>query len=186
MEKRYSVQDFMDEYNKLATKSQRETLLNKVRILPYVSYALKQVLAEKIVKATSLDENGNINIRSGMRYIFYVYTIIETYTDIKMSEDNIINDFDLLNEKGLVDEIFKKISEKEIDEFKTVLDMSFNDFMTNYYEPHAFVERNIINIINGIKDILPQVVPILDKVKDMDIDELNNITSVIFPSGKNK
>ena len=50
--------------------------------------------------------------------------------------------------------------------------------MTNYYEPHAFLERNIVNIINGIKDIIPQVQPILDKVKDMNKEELANLINI--------
>lgn len=178
MEKKYTVKKFVEEYDKLTTEVQRKSYIDKIKVLPYLSYALKQISANKIIKTTSTDENGNINVRSAMRKIFYVYTIIETYTDIKMSAENVLDEYDLLNERGIIKEIFKRIPEDEIEEFKTILDMEFNDFMTNYYEPHAFAERNIAKIINGIKDIIPKVQPILDKVKDMNKEELANLINI--------
>lgn len=178
MEKKYTVKKFVEEYDKLTTEVHRKSYIDKIKILPYLSYALKQISANKIIKTTSTDENGNINVRSAMRKIFYVYTIIETYTDIKMSAKNVLDEYDLLNERGIIKEIFKRIPDDEIEEFKTILDMEFNDFMTNYYEPHAFAERNIAKIINGIKDIIPKVQPILDKVKDMNKEELANLINI--------
>ena len=175
MEKNYTVKEFIEKYDKLATDAQRKSFINQIKVIPYISYALKQVSANKIVKTTSTDENGNINIRSSARYVFYVYNIIETYTDIKMSTENVIGEFDSLNERGLIEEIFEKIPEKERNEFKTVLDMELNDFMTNYYENHAFIEKNITRIINAINDMLPQLQPILENIKNMNAEELNNL-----------
>lgn len=159
------VETLVDDYKKIKTEALKKSYLEKtISINPYISYGVKHFLADKIIKNTSfVDDNDNekvkkFKINTPKRYVLSVYTIITCYTNIQMSEDNVISDFDLLNQYGLIDKIFSLIPETEIEEFKSIIDMAASDFITNYYEPKAFIERQL----NELATLVETSQPIID------------------------
>ena len=70
------------------------------------------------------------------------------------------------------------IPENEFNEFKTILDMTQSDFMTNNYETKAFISnqieriKNVLNVI--VKPIADALSKKIDKLSENDIEEFGN------------
>lgn len=186
-----TVNEFVEKYNSFTNEADKKRVIKKIINSTYMSYALKILHADKIVQAScrptievdgkkTVDTN-NIKFNSAMQYVLFVTTVIHNYTDISISDDNILKEFDLLNEVGLVDEIFKALPEREISEFKSVLDYALSDFIANNYETKAFIS-NLVNkfatSISPMLDNLSEVIGSLDKEKvDGLVEKLQSLKS---------
>lgn len=154
MSEKINVKEFVDGY----TKSKNKALyLKKLEIVDYVSYGQKAFLADKIIKSSSYDENGYVRINSPSRYLIFVYTILKTYTNLDLESESMLEDFDLLNKHGIVDEIFALVPEKEINEFNKVLSMTYDDFITNHYEIHGFIQEVVKKISDTVDGTSPEL-----------------------------
>ncbi len=205
MDKDYTVEQFVKKYKENSTDdAKQEFLHNSVKTEKYLSYNSKIVLAKKIVENSSYavepviengeilkDENGNVKfeqtkklqIDSNRREILFIYTILQHYTNIEMDGVKILEEFDMLNEAGLIDKIIAMIPEREIAEFDAVVKRTFADFMENNYETHAF----IINQVQRVADVLNMVLtPIAQKIADMPDGELEKISDKIIKFAEKK
>ena len=154
MEEKINVKKFVDGYMKTKNKQQ---YLKKLTVVDYVGYERKMFLCQKIVDTTSYDKEKNIKIDSPSRYLVFVYTLLSTYTNLDLHGDSMLDDFNTLNKCGLIDEIVGLIKESEVKEFENVLSMTYEDFMTNHYEIHGFIENIIEKISNVIDGTSPQL-----------------------------
>ena len=85
----------------------------------------KLVAAELIVKNSSyailkneetgeMKKTNRIKINSPMRYILFVMTVIDKYTNLKVNFKDVLPEYDYLNKNGLIEIIFNKIGDKEV------------------------------------------------------------------------
>lgn len=185
MQKDFTVQEFVDKHNKFAGDTLKGTFVREnLKTEEYVPYNKKMALAEKIVKSSTYatesviePENGNIKyqqtnkiqVNSCTRYVLFVYTVIQIYTNINMDSAKMLDEFDLLNREGLIEQIFGRINEKELQEFNKVVQMTFDDFMLNNTTPQSFIS----NQVQRITDVLGVMLkPIIDKLSNMSEEEL--------------
>lgn len=180
MENKILLKDFVEQYTKVATDSLKKRYIEeKLKVVPYVPYLTKVTLAEKIVKQSSYekDENGEIikperiRVNSALRYVLYVTTIVKIYTNIELNNAEMATEFDMLNKAGLIEVIFKAIPEKEIVEFKTVLDMALEDFWRNEYDVHAFISNQVTRVTEVAKVFLEPLGKKLDNMNEKDIEK---------------
>lgn len=179
-------------------KNEKEIFLKKyIKVEDYLDFNLKMILAKKIVENSSYaiepiikngqiekDDNdqikyertNKIKIDSNNRYVMFVYTVLEYYTNIIMDSGNILGQFDMLNKIGLVDEIIKMIPEKEMIEFNTVVDQTFNDFITNNYEIHTYISNQIQRVID-VLGVISQ--PLIERFMSMSDEEIGKIIEKI-------
>ena len=169
MDKNITVENLVKLYDEDKT-ADKKNFYSQLKVEKYVPFLQKAEIAKKIVESTCLNDNGYIELNSPLKYMLYCRTVVDVYTNIKLSnkvedelDDNAIGllmvaEFDALNSRGLFETIFNKIPEKELNEFNTVMDMATNDIMANKYEPHAYfgnlVDRiaNVINFIANVPD----------------------------------
>lgn len=177
MEKEFDVKSFVEEYEKQAGTDKEMFLKTKLKTEKYLSYADKIAHATKMVKHSSYalkDDNGElkktdiIEFNSPMRYVLFVMTVVDKYTNIKINFKDVIPDFDALNFHGLIEIIFAKIGEKETNEFNTVLEMVLNDFITNKYGAKNY----IIDIVSRVTGLAKAYVPLIDKI----VGKLDNLS----------
>lgn len=154
MEEKLNVKEFIDGYLKSKNK---QVYIKKIKTVNYIRYERKTFLCQKIVETTSYDENKNVRIDSTSRYVVYIYTLLSTYTNLDVKAENMLDDFNALNEHRLIDEIIGLIDEAEINEFNKVLSMTLEDFMTNHYGVQGFIRDLMSNIGNVIQDISPEL-----------------------------
>lgn len=110
----------------------------------YIPYATKMAEAKKIVELSmyqEVDGHKKFWINTPMQYHIFIQRIIANYTDLEM--ENPVDDYDILNEKGLIVEIIKAIPSQEYNEFDTVLKMTVNDEIENVRSIAGYIDNKL-------------------------------------------
>ena len=99
-----------------------EEFIKKHITTQYVPFLEKCAYCDGIVKACSYANNGNleiVKIDSTRRYLFFVMTIIQLYTDLDIKNEdgyNPVEDYDKLNEVGAIEILIAAIPQSEYTE----------------------------------------------------------------------
>ena len=176
------IKDFVEKYSVIATDRLKENYLNdNLHIKAYLPFLTKVTLADKLAKVTILDKDtGNVNIKSDVNYLLFCRMIVEQYTDLQVETEGFYEEYDLLNEFGLLDKIMQMIPEKEIAEFNTICDMKKSDLLQNKYENHAFIADQVDRFGTLIGVTLK---PVLDKLttelENMDDEKITKLSKAL-------
>ena len=174
-----TIKEFAEKYNAIATDRLKEDYLNdNLHIKIYLPFLTKVTLADKLAKVTTLDKDtDNINLKSDVNYLLFCRMIIEQYTDLQVETEGFYEEYDLLNESGLLDKIMQTIPEKEIAEFKMICDMKKSDLLQNKYENHAFIADQVdrFGTLIGVtlKPVLDKLATELENMDEKDIEKLS-------------
>ena len=172
------IKEFAEKYNAMATDRLKEDYLNdNLHIKTYLPFLTKVTLADKLAKVTTLDKDaGNVNVKSDINYLLFCRMIIEQYTDLQVETEGFYEEYDLLNESGLLDKIMQMIPEKEITEFKMICDMKKSDLLQNKYENHAFISEQVTRFGELIGTILkPALDKISEQLENLSDEDIENI-----------
>lgn len=178
--KEMTIKEFVEKYNAIATDRLKEDYLNdNLHIKTYLPFLTKVTLADKLAKVTTLDKDtGNVNIKSDVNYLLFCRMIVEQYTDLQVETEGFYEEYDLLNESGLLNKIMQMIPEKEITEFKMICDMKKDDVIFNKSTPKAFINQQIerVSTILGVtlKPVLDKLATELENMDEKDIDKFAN------------
>lgn len=173
------IKDFVEKYSVIATDRLKEDYLkDNLHTNAYLPFLTKVTLADKLAKVTTLEKDtGNVNIKSDVNYLLFCRTIIEQYTDLQVETEGFYEEYDLLNESGLLDKIMQMIPEKEIAEFKMICDMKKSDLLQNKYENHAFIADQVdrFGTLIGVtlKPVLDKLTTELENMDDSKIEKLS-------------
>lgn len=157
-----------------ANDDEQFELLNQIEVQEYIEYQQKIVRMENIIQATSMLDD-KIHFTTPMIPVFFLVTIIDMYTNIKMDNDALF-DFNLLKQTGL-DEFFVSkedgiIPYEEIEECNAILNMLKEDFVANNCSVYSYIG----NELGKIKEQLNATFePIVNTLAGMNKDELKNI-----------
>lgn len=181
-----TILEFIEKYKNIIPNSLKEEFIkNNLHIKTYVPYLTKITLADKLVKISTLDEEtGNIKVKSEVQYLLFCRMIIEQYTDLKVETEGFFEEYDLLNESGVLDKIMQMIPEKEIAEFQMIVDMKKKDLMTNLGTPQAFINQQIERISNifgiTLKPVLEKISDQIENLDEKDIEKLGKTMDKVF------
>ena len=188
MNKDFNVKSFVKEYEKCLNNDDKVKFLkSKLKIEKYMPYADKLTLAENIINHSSyamikedgvLKQTNKIALNSPMRYILFVMTVVDKYTNIEVNFKNIMPDFDDLNSNSLIEVIFEKIGDKETAEFNTVVEMVLNDFMANKYQFKNYIDDTLLKVSGLVEKCAPLIDNItnkLDSMSEADMDKLSGL-----------
>lgn len=143
------VQKFVDEYKIYGKDYVAKHITNK-----YVTYAKKMSEARRIVDISMYKEIDGKKIfwhNTPIQYYLFILGLVKNYTDIEINST--IEDFDLLNQTGLIQEIISAIPHSEYAEFETVLKMTADDEINNVRSLPGYLDTKIetfMTLINGI------------------------------------
>lgn len=189
MDKDFNVANFVEEYEKCSNNDDREKFLkNKLRTGKYMPYADKMTIAKNIVDSSSyammredgrLKQTDRIALNSPMRYILFVMSIVDKYTNIEVNFGNIMPDFDALNSNALIGVIFEKIGHEEVAEFNTVLDMALNDFMANKYQFKNYIDDTFLKLYSLVDKCVPLVDNIVNKLDSMTEEDTEKLSGLL-------
>lgn len=176
-----TIKEFTEKYSAIATDRLKEDYLkDNLHIKTYLPFLTKVTLADKLAKVTTLDKDtDNINLKSDVNYLLFCRMIIEQYTDLQVETEGFYEEYDLLNESGLLDKIMQMIPEKEIKEFKMIVDMKKDDLLFNQSTPKAFINQQIERITNiasvTLKPVLDKLATELENMDDSKIEKLSKV-----------
>ena len=175
-----TIKEFAEKYNAIATDRLKEDYLNdNLHIKTYLPFLTKVTLADKLAKVTTLDKDtGNVNVKSDVNYLLFCRMIVEQYTDLQVETEGFYEEYDLLNESGLLDKIMQLIPEKEITEFKMICDMKKSDLLQNKYENHAFIADQVdrFGTLIGVtlKPVLEKISEQIENMSEEDVEKFTN------------
>ena len=175
-----TIKEFTEKYNAIATDRLKEDYLkDNLHIKTYLPFLTKMTLADKLAKITTLDKDtGNVNVKSDINYLLFCRMIVEQYTDLQVETEGFYEEYDLLNESGLLDKIMQTIPEKEIAEFKMICDMKKSDLLQNKYENHAFIADQVdrFGTLIGVtlKPVLEKISEQIENMSEEDVEKFTN------------
>ena len=180
--KKYTVKEFCKKYNETNLEQVKQSLLENAMNSHYVPYEMKITICEKIIENSYYKKNNDgvkkLHINSPAQYMLYCLWLVKQYTHIEVDLSKSIEEFNMLNECGLLDAIINCISEREIKEFRMILDMVENDVMQNEYETHAFISNQVErfgelfgHIVNPALDRISEI---LENVDEKTVDKIIN------------
>lgn len=175
-----TIKNLVEAYSNLATENLKDDYLkDNLKITTYVPFVKKVTYATTLAQNTMVDkETGNIKVSSESNYLFFVRSIIELYTDLEIENGAFYEEYDLLNQSGVLDEIMQMIPEKEIAEFKMICDMKKEDLLFNQSTPKAFINQQVerVSTILGVtlKPILEKISDQIDNMSEEDVEKFAN------------
>lgn len=192
------ILELVEKYNSYNNSTLKESLLNEINIVPYVSIIKKDAYAQLIVDKTtfeqeSYDDNGvtkyrktdKIRINSVAQYVQFCRAVIELYTDLEIDDDDkgFIKGYDALKSSGLLDILMvgsdkadPLIPMSELSEFKTILTMKQSDTQFNETTAQAFINKQIGRISDLANATLTPFMEVvskkLDEIPKEDLDKV--------------
>ena len=193
-----TVKEFCKEYSNRIDKLKGDYLKENLKITPYLPFIKKDALAQNIVNATTYKfedytkEDGTpgrrktnqIQVNSTAQMLLFYRVIIENYTDLEVETEGFYEEYDALNESGVLFELTADfeghpslIPAKEISELRGMVDLKQRDIMTNQYEIHSYISNQIERITEVgsvvLKPVLDKLATELESMDDSKIEKLS-------------
>ena len=191
------IKEFCKEYSNRIDKLKGDYLKENLKITTYLPFIKKDALAQNIVNATTYKfedytkEDGTtgrrrtnqIQINSTAQMLLFYRVIIENYTDLEVETEGFYEEYDALNESGVLFELTADfeghpslIPAKEISELRGMIELKQRDIMTNQYEIHSYISNQIERITEVgsvvLKPVLDKLATELENMDEKDIAKL--------------
>ena len=192
------IKQFCKEYSNRIDKLKGDYLKENLKITIYLPFIKKDALAQNIVNATTYKfedytkEDGTtgrrrtnqIQVNSTAQMLLFYRVIIENYTDLEVETEGFYEEYDVLNESGVLFELTADfeghpslIPAKEISELRGMIDLKQRDIMTNQYEIHSYISNQIERITEigsiVLKPVLDKLATELENMDEKDIEKLS-------------
>ena len=193
------IKEFCKEYSNRIDKLKGDYLKENLKIITYLPFIKKDALAQNIVNATTYkfedytNEDGTIGrrktnqiqINSTAQMLLFYRVIIENYTDLEVETEGFYEEYDALNESGVLFELTADfeghpslIPAREISELRGMIDLKQRDIMTNQYEIHSYISSQIERITEVgsivLKPVLDKLATELENMDDSKIEKFTN------------
>lgn len=151
IERKIDVPEFIRRYNLLKTDEQRDEFVRKIIWRTYCPVLEKKLVLQTILdKSITTGKNGVKYIDMFLSKINMTTTILILYTKLNIvktddSTTNAFQDYDLLFENGLLDQICAIVGEHELDELMTINGL----LMDNFHEENKNIEAYIAKYIEA-------------------------------------
>ena len=194
------IKEFCENYKNRATDKLKEDYLKEnLKITTYLPFIKKDALAQNIVNATTykfenyIKEDGTtgrrrtnqIQVNSTAQMLLFYRVIIENYTNLEVETEGFYEEYDALNESGVLFELTADfeghpslIPAKEISELRGMVDLKQRDEMTNQYETHSFISNQVerFGTLIGVtlKPVLEKFSEQIENMSDEDVEKFTN------------
>lgn len=135
----------------------------------YMPFETKVDLAQNIVENAMVDQENRIISNSPAIYLYYIYTIIDFYTDIDYDKEDPLKSFDQLDEMGIVSKIITAIGE-DTTYFREILNMTVDDVIANKNS----IENKLDIFIDRVKKEMNEAADTFNSFADK-LDEMERL-----------
>lgn len=153
MEKRITVDEFVQEFKNLSTNEEKENYAKSVLKRTYAPIIEKRVVLDTLLtKAIVKDENNTRFIDQLLVKVNMVLAIILLYTDLRCAYSSNeetrtgFDDYDDLRESEAINCISFLIGESEMKELAQVQESLLQTFYNRHSSTEAFVNRTLANL----------------------------------------
>lgn len=192
------IKEFCKEYSNRIDKLKSDYLKENLKITTYLPFIKKDALAQNIVNATTYKfedytkkdgttgrrRTNQIQVNSTAQMLLFYRVVIENYTDLEVETEGFYEEYDALNESGVLFELTADfeghpslIPASEISELRGMVDLKQRDIMTNQYEIHSYISNQIERITEVgsvvLKPVLDKLATELENMDDSKIEKLS-------------
>ena len=185
------IKEFCKEYSNRIDKLKGDYLKENLKITTYLPFIKKDALAQNIVNATTYKfedytkEDGTtgrrrtnqIQVNSTAQMLLFYRVIIENYTDLEVKTEGFYEEYDSLNESGVLFELTADfeghpslIPASEISELRGMIKMKQEDEIFNTTEIHNYITEQI-NRFSNLANVISK--PIMDIITERLENETN-------------
>lgn len=169
----------MNAYKFRKTDEEKEKFIKQHLVDTYIPYEQKADVAKAIAEASywrtekDLDgkENKVLHIDSIAKYMLTCMSIVDLFTDIERqtNDGKMLEDFNTLNGSGIMDFIIQNVNQRELKEFNMILQLTCEDIISNEFENHAFISKQVDRFGKLIGFV---IAPALEKI---DVDKIKEV-----------
>ena len=167
-----NIKSFIVAFKSKKSEDEKKEFLSQHVITTYIPFEKKIAAANSIIDACywgGEDPNKYLHIDSSAKYMLTCMTLVKLYTNLEYKSDDILNIFNLLNENKVFDLLLECVDQRDLREFKMVVDLIGKDVITNEYENRAYITKQVNRFIDLAANILP---PFLEKIDLSKIQEI--------------
>lgn len=147
-DKKYTIMEFVTECVKVQNNPVAlKKLLAEIHTKTYVPFGQKVYVAKKALANICLGEDG-FQYNSPKRYLAFVMSIIELYTDLEMTETDTSLEYDALKSSGLMTAVLEMIGEEDFKEYKSIWKMSYEDLIASQTSIPSLIKENVKRFAN--------------------------------------
>lgn len=158
VKKTMTVKEFVEKYDAAESDIEKEALLKRVIAREYVPITEKCALCQAIVKSANVTD-GKMDMNSVALYVSHIMLgVINLYTSIEIEPKNAMEQYDMLQSRGLVRLINKFVGD-DLRELQTVLYMCRDDFSLRYYSTPGIVNRLVDLVQDTVGEVMKQLDP---------------------------
>ena len=189
------IKEFCKEYSNRIDKLKGDYLKENLKITTYLPFIKKDALAQNIVNATTYkfedytNEDGTtgrrrtnqIQVNSTAQMLLFYRVIIENYTDLEVETEGFYEEYDALNESGVLFELTADfeghpslIPAREISELRGMIKMKQEDEIFNRTEIHNYITEQI-DRFSKLANIISK--PVMDIITERLENETNEESS---------
>ena len=186
------IKEFCKEYSNRIDKLKGDYLKENLKITTYLPFIKKDALAQNIVNATTYKfedytkEDGTtgrrrtnqIQVNSTAQMLLFYRVIIENYTDLEVETEGFYEEYDALNESGVLFELTADfeghpslIPANEISELRGMIKMKQEDEIFNRTEIHNYITEQIDRFSNLANVISKPIMDIIAERLENETDE---------------
>ena len=191
------IKEFCKEYSNQIDKLKGDYLKENLKITTYLPFIKKDALAQNIVNATTYKfedytkEDGTtgrrrtnqIQVNSTAQILLFYRVIIENYTDLEVETEGFYEEYDALNESGVLFELTADfeghpslIPAREISELRGMIDLKQRDEIFNSTEVHNYISNQIDRFGSILSYTLSPVLNrFVDELENMDGEKISKI-----------
>lgn len=147
IERKIDVPEFIRRYNLLKTDEQRDEFVRNIIWRTYCPVLEKELVLQTILdKSITTGKNGVQYIDMFLSKINMTTTILILYTKLNIvktddSTTNAFQDYDLLFENGLLDQICAIVGERELNELMTINGLLMDNFHDENKTTDAYIAK---------------------------------------------
>jgi hypothetical protein len=95
---------------------------SNIKVETYLPFAIKKIMVDNIFNSIVIEnENSLKTIDYSLLLLIKDYSLINNYSNLDFSEEEVVEVYDLLKENGTLDYIINKISQEELSFFDEVI-----------------------------------------------------------------
>ena len=136
------IKDFVEEF---AKSEDGEEFIKSHITRDYLEYLKKISLCDRVINSSCYQEVNDrrvFHMNRPVQFVLFAMSIINEYTDIEQGE-NVIVDFDYLDQYGLLDVIVALIPKGEYETLQAILEMMIQDVMDNERSIASYMDNKL-------------------------------------------
>lgn len=122
-----------------------------IKIKQYLPIEDKMVLIDIILRASFQLEDGVRKFKPSIKELMWVYYITQSYTDLKLPDDNFADGYDSLIKSGLFNEVMKNIPISEIEFLDDMVNKSINEEF-KFIKRQSSFENIVARLLNQLAE----------------------------------